>query len=83
MAIPKGDGYASTGPASEAVILTTNATTSLDPYSRAIYIGTDGTLEVTLAWTTASIALTVVAGAWLPIRAKSVQAAPAGSFAFW
>jgi hypothetical protein len=83
MALPIGHGYGSTSPVGQVTTLTTNSTTTLSPFSRAIYIATDGTLEVTLAWTTASVSLGVVAGAWLPLEAKEVHSCPAGSLAFW
>ena len=83
MAQPIGDGYGSLGPVGQSTTLTTNATTTLDPWSRAIYIATDGSLQVTLAWDTASITWTVLAGSFLPIRVKQVHACPAGTLALW
>lgn len=83
MAQPIGDGYGSIGPVGQSTTLTTNSTTTLDPWSRAIYIATDGSLQVTLAWDTASVTWTVVAGSFLPIRVKQVHACPAGTIALW
>ena len=83
MAIPLGDGYASLGPCGEIVALTTNSTTTLNPLSRAVVVGTNGTLQATFAFATQSVTLTVYGGQWLPIRVKQVHAAPAGSFALW
>ena len=83
MAVPIGDGYGSIGPCGEVTTLVTNATTTLSPWSRAVYIATDGNLQVTLAHTTASVTFTVVAGSFLPIRVKEVHACPAGTLALW
>lgn len=83
MAIPLGDGFGSVGSCGEVVALSTNTTTTLSPPSRAIYISVDGTLNFLAAFSTASVTVTVSAGGWLPIRAKAVYAAPAGSIALW
>lgn len=83
MAQPILDGFGSVGPCGEIAALTTNSTTTLNPWSRAIYIATDGTFQATLAGTSVSVTLTVVAGSFLPIRVKEVHACPAGSFALW
>ena len=83
MAQPLGDGYGSVGPVGQATTLTTNANNTLDPWSRAIYVATVGTLQVTLGWTTVSLTMTVLAGSWLPIRVQTVHACPAGTLAFW
>lgn len=83
MTIPIGDGYGSLGSCGEVVALVTNTDQTLNPVSRAIYVGADGALSFTAAWATASVTITVSAGAWLPIRVKTVHAAPAGSIALW
>lgn len=83
MTIPIGDGYGSVGSCGELVELTTNSTTTLNPHSRAIYVGVDGTLSFLASWATASVTITVSAGAWLPLRVKEVYAAPASSLALW
>lgn len=83
MALPKGDGFGSIGPCSEVTTLTTNSTTTLSPPSRAIYVATDGTLQVDLLYAAASVTFTVVAGSFIPIRVKAVYACPAGTLALW
>lgn len=83
MAVPLLDGFGSLGSCGQISALTTNSTTTLDPPSRAIYISTDGALTLTLLGTTASVTLTVLAGSFLPLRAKQVHACPASSFALW
>lgn len=83
MAIPLGDGFGSVGSCGEHTTLVTNSTNTLNPYSRALYISADGTLQFLGAFATASVTITVSAGAWLPIRAKYVYACPANSLALW
>jgi hypothetical protein len=83
MALPIGDASSSVGSCGEVVVLSTNATTTLSPMSRAIIIATDGTLQFLPAFQTVSVTLTVKAGAWLPLKVKEVYAAPDGSFAAW
>jgi len=83
MALPIGDAFNSVGPCGEVTTLVTNATTTLSPTARAIYVATDGTLQVTLAHASASVTFTVFGGAFLPIRVKQVHACPAGTLALW
>lgn len=83
MAIPIGDGYGSLGSCGEFTTVATNTDSTLNPPSRAIYISVNGTFQFTPVWTAASATITVSAGAWLPIRVKTVHAAPAGTIAFW
>lgn len=84
MAAPIGDGYESTGSCGEFSTLTTNSTTTLTPFTRAIYVATNGDLVVTLAWTSVSCTFSsVVGGSWLPIRAQKVHSCPAGTLALW
>ena len=84
MAAPIGDGYASTGSCGQATTVTTNATTTLETPSRAIYIATDGDLCVTMLWTTASITFTgCLGGSWLPLRVAKVHTCPANTIVLW
>jgi len=83
MAAPLLDGFGSLGPCGEVTTLTTDSTTTLTPWSRAIYIATDGNLVATLAGTSASVTFTVVAGSFLPIRVSKVHSCPAGTLALW
>lgn len=88
MAVPLLDGFGSIGPCGEVTTLTTNSTTTLSPWSRAVYVATDGDLVVTLAGqaavaTPVSVTFTVVAGSFLPIRVWKVHSCPAGTLALW
>lgn len=83
MAVPIGDGFGSIGPCSEVVTVVTNTNQTLDPWSRAIYIATDGALVTTLGFATASVTFTVLAGSFIPIRVKIVHSCPAGTLALW
>lgn len=84
MAIPIGDGFGSVGSCGEhSAAITTNTTVALDPPSRALYVSADGTLSFIGVFATASVTITVSAGAWLPIRVKEVYACPAATIALW
>lgn len=83
MTIPIGDGYGSLGSCGEITTVATNTDSTLNPISRAIYISVAGTFQFTPAWSATSATITVAAGSWLPIRVKTVHAAPAGTIALW
>ena len=83
MTLPIGDGYASVGPCGEHIAVSTNATQTYDPPTRAVYFSVAGTFQYQPLWTATSATVTVVAGGWLPVRLKYSYAAPAGTIAFW
>ena len=78
-----GDGYGSVGSCGQSVTCQTNTTQTLTDPSRAMYFSAAGTFNYQLVWNTVSQTITVVAGAWLPIRVKTIYAAPASTIAFW
>lgn len=61
-------------PARKLVAVTPNDGADLADVPKALYIGAAGTLALIAADDTASVSLTVAAGAVLPIRAKRVLA---------
>jgi hypothetical protein len=83
MAIPIGDGYGSMGSCGEHTTVATNTNQTLNPPSRAMYFSAAGAFNYTPLWTTTSATITVVAGGWLPIRVRTVHAAPAATMAYW
>src|SRR4030042_91445 len=81
MAIPKGDGYGSLGSCGEHTTVATNTDSTVDPPSRAMYFSAAGTFQSPPLWTATSATITVVAGGWLPLRVRTVHAAPAATMA--
>ena len=74
-----------TGPADNQVLVSPNDTTDLAYISRAIYVGSAGTLKVTPSSGQTPVTYTVTAGAVLPIRCSRIWSTgtSAGNIVAW
>lgn len=75
--MPGGDA-----PAMTAVVVTPSDTTQLQPYSRALWVGSEGDLAVVMEGDNSDTTVVftgVAAGTWMPLRCKKVMAGTTAS----